>query len=186
MEKPLPLSTMSAATRGRSFWSLSLPPLLPLSLLPTRGGGGANATPRLPCRPLGVSDGLVSTDLAVDRLHQPLLPLLLSLHLLLWNLSLKNRDTAEISTVFCAVVHSEHQCSTNNWNVHHFDDELGERHGDPPFSAPPPPPLLSRPPLLPLAHSPPRQPQSGKYESSSCSWLKLPGEAQPMSVRRCT
>ena len=64
----------SQARTGRVARKFPLPPLLPLPLLPTRGG--ADATPLLPCRPLGVSDGLVGTNLAVDLLHHPLLPLL--------------------------------------------------------------------------------------------------------------
>ena len=71
-------TTLSRKRNARK--SLLLPPLLPLSHLPSSGPGGrSDATPLAPCRPLCGSDPLVSTDLAVDHLHQPLPPLLLRL-----------------------------------------------------------------------------------------------------------
>ena len=115
-----------------------------------------------------------------------------------WNLSLKNRDTAGISTVFCTVVHSECKCSTNNWNVHHSVDEQGERHGEPPFSvfAGDGHPVFElhrrlRPPHPPASPSlwPTRRHHSLGQVSTRrvhAHGLKLPGEAQPMIVRRCT
>ena len=56
-------------------------------------------------------------------------------------------------------------------------------------TAPPLFPLPRRPGHpSPLAHSPPPQRQSRKYEArrAAVHGLRLPGEAQPTSVRRCT
>ena len=63
-------------TRGR-LREPPLPPLLPFPLRPR--DGGADATPSLPCLPLGVRDRQVSTEPAEDIQHLLLLPLLLLL-----------------------------------------------------------------------------------------------------------
>ena len=105
-----------------------------------------------------------------------------------------------ISTVFCTV--GPASTSTARTPVHHSVDELEESHGEPPFCVadgdgqhivelhrrfrPPFPP--PHPGLLPLS-SPTRRHHSLNQVSTRrvrAHGLKLPGEAQPISVRRCT